>query len=524
MMLSLLFAFQLRATGRTRGLRWLSGGDGDVVVDSVVGRLEVSLRQDCGVKDGDTLLALISGGSDSTALAHLLHLTQASWSPPLRIEVLTFDHQLRPESRADADFVERLCERLGFAYHVRRATWGAEDRPTQARTRAWRRAAAVDVLETITAGEPEAARRHVVLAHHHDDQTETALLRLARGARLTKVFDGMQPRSDPCFVRPLLWASKSELTEWLVERGEGWVEDASNLDPSKYKRNAARLGVVPPLEALAGGGDALRRRLDGLRRQAAAVEAWTCAEADAYEATHLKRGKLGLRGYAAAPEPVRLELLARAAHRGQKGALQLSYALLLDLDDLCRAESKSQSWNRALPGCGAVIRRRHDYLDSVDAAASARRVGGPARADVADVSIDLPDGRWLAEGRRGAPPSKPPAAGGWALALRGVPAGARLEVRFRRDGDRFHPHWRRDSLKLKDFLRAQRVPYDERDETPLLAGGDGALFAVLSHPPHVASQAAAPAAETDEDVLWIHVTPPGLTPATDGDDDEDDDL
>ncbi|KAJ8608518.1 hypothetical protein CTAYLR_005733 [Chrysophaeum taylorii] len=469
---------------------------------SIEGRVEAALREECGVQGGEVLVALVSGGSDSVAMLHALRSVQDRWEPRLEVEVLHFDHGLRAESASDAAFVAALCERLGVSCRVH--AWAGEVAPTQASARAWRRRVAVEAVG--------ARRGRVVLAHHADDQVETAVLRLARGARLEKVFRGMDV-STPPFARPLLAATKDDLVAFLRERGESWVEDASNAEP-KYARNRARLDVVPGLRTLSRGDDALRRRVAALARQSRALEAWINAVADDYERRLTRADGLDIADWGAVPEPARLELLARLVDR--RGG-RAPYAALVDIDGALRTEPTT-TWSRSMPGgvelrrAGARIEARRRDEDRLADRRVARRV--------ADLDILLPDDSWTLRAAR-----RPTATD--AVGIRDVARGARLELRFRRDGDRFHPAWRERPLKLKDFLRGQRVPLVHRDRVPILvltAVEDRVIAVFLAenlthvarpflHPPPSASVATA----DDDDLLWIE--PPFSTHRDENDDD-----
>eukprot|EP00629_Pelagomonadales_sp_RCC1024_P001167 CAMPEP_0119285280 /NCGR_PEP_ID=MMETSP1329-20130426/31894_1 /TAXON_ID=114041 /ORGANISM="Genus nov. species nov., Strain RCC1024" /LENGTH=287 /DNA_ID=CAMNT_0007285987 /DNA_START=116 /DNA_END=975 /DNA_ORIENTATION=- len=252
-----------------------------------------ALRDDCGVRPGDAVVASVSGGCDSTALLHLLARSD------VRLSVVTFDHRQRGAASAgDAAFVEALARRYGLP--CRTETWTG-GKGSQAAFRDWRRAVLADRAREEGA--------HVALGHHADDDAETFLLRLARGARLSKLAAGVAPRQGP-FVRPLLQLAKADLVAYLEAAGEGWREDASNRE-DVYLRNRARLSVAPPLADLCGGEARLRARLASLRAQSRDLAAWVGGEADAF----LARGGagVGVEGYAALPKPVRLEVLDRLA-------------------------------------------------------------------------------------------------------------------------------------------------------------------------------------------------------------------
>ncbi len=120
--------------------------------------------------------------------------------------------------------------------------------------------------EAITA----AGASRVAVAHTRDDQAETVLLRLTRGAG-TAGLGGMAPRRGPV-VRPVLDATRFELQQYLRERGETWREDATNLDRT-IPRNLVRHDVLPRLRTINAQADnALVRAADMLRVDADFLE------------------------------------------------------------------------------------------------------------------------------------------------------------------------------------------------------------------------------------------------------------
>jgi tRNA(Ile)-lysidine synthase TilS/MesJ len=109
----------------------------------------------------------------------------------------------------------------------------------------------------------------VATGHHADDQRDTVLLKLLRGAHLSRLA-GMAPASPP-FVRPLLRCRKTELASLATARGVAWAEDRSNLSAGASRRNAVRLRLVPLLRQLTDG--ALDARLEDAAHQSAALRA-----------------------------------------------------------------------------------------------------------------------------------------------------------------------------------------------------------------------------------------------------------
>jgi tRNA(Ile)-lysidine synthase len=182
------------------------------------------------------LVLAVSGGPDSMALLALA----ADWrqrrggSQPT-ISVATVDHQLRPESTSEAEFVAREATRLGVPHAI--LTWRG-DKPSTGIPDAARRARYALLEEhALSFG---SALTAVVTAHHLDDQAETFAMRLARGAGV----DGLAAMpverslicgSDVTLVRPLLAFPKARLLATAQARKVPFVEDPTNEDLS-YER------------------------------------------------------------------------------------------------------------------------------------------------------------------------------------------------------------------------------------------------------------------------------------------------
>lgn len=185
----------------------------------------------------------LSGGADSTAL--LLACAQR-W--PGQVHAIHVHHGLQ----AAADGFERhciqLCERLRVPLQVQRVD--ARAAPGQSPEDAARRAR-YEAFEAAVrhAGVP-AAIQSMALAQHADDQVETLLLALSRGAGVAGL--AAMPmhwrRAGLDWHRPLLHVPGRAVRDWLRERGEAWVEDPTNTD-ERYTRNRIRARLLPALEA-----------------------------------------------------------------------------------------------------------------------------------------------------------------------------------------------------------------------------------------------------------------------------------
>lgn len=178
----------------------------------------------------------VSGGPDSLAL---LLLTAAA--RPGMVEAATIDHGLREESPAEAAFVADLCEQLGIVHHsVRVSVSRAASLQAQARGARYQALGVWAIEQSLDV---------VATAHHADDQAETLLMRLARGAGLSGLSATRRNRVlEPGvhLVRPLLGWRRSDLAKVIADAGLTAIDDPSNRDP-RHDRSRFR-GLVEQSE------------------------------------------------------------------------------------------------------------------------------------------------------------------------------------------------------------------------------------------------------------------------------------
>lgn len=229
---------------------------------------------------GERLCVALSGGCDSVVLLHALQRLDL----PVALSALHVHHGLSPRADAWVEFCTDLCARLNVPLLVRH----------------------VDVPRDSGSGLEAAARRlrhaafaecgasgvqWVALAHHRDDQAETVLLNLMRGAGVDGAA-GMAPEREHRggatgvrLIRPLLDVPRAALVAYAVEHGLSWIDDESNTDTS-FRRNYLRHEIMPRLAARFPGSDAALARAAthfaegaGLLAELAAVDRLTVAPA-----------------------------------------------------------------------------------------------------------------------------------------------------------------------------------------------------------------------------------------------------
>jgi len=183
------------------------------------------------------LAVAFSGGADSTAL---LVACARRW--PGCVTALHVNHGLQAAASDFERQCEATCASLGVALHVRRvdARHRAGDSPEDAA-----RVARYDAIHEMAAA---AGAKSVALAQHADDQVETLLLALSRGAGLAGIA-GMRAawaRDGVDYTRPMLDVAAGDIRAWLRAQGIPWVEDPSNAD-ERFTRNRIRARLLPAL-------------------------------------------------------------------------------------------------------------------------------------------------------------------------------------------------------------------------------------------------------------------------------------
>ena len=256
---------QPKAPAPARALRY------HVSVPSLAERVLSHIQRQELLTPGDRVGVAVSGGIDSVALLRLL--LELSSELGIVLSVVHFNHKLRgAESDADQEFVAQLAREFDLEFQVdgndvaERARADGVSVETAARElrygffRSLLGEASVDEPQRLKPNSEKtsfrgAALTKIVTGHTLDDQAETVLMRIIRGAGL-RGLGGIHPRLlievddgeiSGEIVRPLLGIRRRELEQYLKDIGQSWREDSSNTD-ERFTRNRVRKLVVPLLE------------------------------------------------------------------------------------------------------------------------------------------------------------------------------------------------------------------------------------------------------------------------------------
>lgn len=442
MILNAFYSIYAVLQGKPVAIFFRSDYNSSVMLESYA-KPRSTLAPDFSAARGKRLLIALSGGADSVALAVLL--AEAREDCALTLYAAHVDHGIRPESAGDAEFCRALCQRLDIPYDCVRL-----DVPRLARESGEGLESAARRLRyaQLRRFRAEVGADLIALAHHMDDQAETVLMHLGRGAG-TGGAGGMRALADDLW-RPLLGCRKSELTAHLRARGFGWREDSTNA-VADNPRNAIRLHVLPELEkCYPRCVPALARYADTARIEDGCLDALT----ENYVA--LGGSRDGFCRWIELEEAPHRAILRRALLKACP--VQLSWEQVNALEALCVT-----SRGKLDIGGGICAERTGHRLYFVR-----KRPPQIAPAPLALNGVTLLPGL----GRMTAAPCEP-------VPIRDDPmrqalnpaalAGAAL--RTRRPGDRIRPLGCGDKL-LSDYFIDRKLDRPLRDATPLVAVGD----------------------------------------------------
>ena len=457
--------------------------------------LQKILEERCQLNRAQPVIVGVSGGADSLTLLNILR------EMAYPVMAAHFNHHLRPESSDDARTVEGIAAKLNVPFIL-----GEGNTPDHAQEHKLSIEEAARELRyrfLFEQAEKHAAQA-VAVAHNADDQVETVLMHLLRGAGLDGL-TGMDYRSLPNpwsatipLVRPLLDIWRAEIDTFCAENNLTPVVDVTNTDTT-YFRNRLRHELIPELETYVPGfrtrlhqtADLLtadRRTLDSLT-----AKIWQ-------ETIHkiegdyiiLQSSIFNLHSLA-----LRRRLIRKAVSYLRPGARDVDYALVQRALDF--AENPTVTAQTDL-GLGLQISIEGDQLIIADWHTELPTDHWPQIIDQCSLSVpgkrDLGNGWFLRteilsdveSAKRAAPENRDPYQAWVDLGALQSP----LTVRPRRPGDRFQPlGMRGKSMKISDFMINQKIPQRARAGWPLVCCSAEVIWVPgyrLAHPCRVSEK------------------------------------
>ncbi len=417
---------------------------------------------------GARVCVAVSGGADSTAL--LCALAEARAEMGLVLSVLHVHHGIRgAEADVDANFVQELAARLEAPCTVVRveAPVHAQRKKISLETAA-RALRYAEFARVLRAGHVDV----VATAHTRDDQAETVLMKLLRGA-WTEGLGGIHPtlvlEDGGPVVRPMLAVRRAEVEAYLRARGQAWREDLSNSDPA-HTRNRVRQELLPVLRQYNPVVEEQLARMAALARD---EEAYWQAEVARLAPMLLLPGRPvrgGGRSVATHPDAAALGLdvqrmlaLSRAMRRRLLRAAAERLGATLDFQH-------TESLQALLEGGHEATGRREQITAELFASRSAR-----------ELQLERVAARssGTERGLEAAPEYMLPVPGRVEAAAFGLVCTATVldaetgalpaaEVRCWRPGDRVTLKHTRGPKKVKEVLERMRVPGEERARWPVV--------------------------------------------------------
>ena len=297
-----------------------------------------TVRERALASSGDHILVACSGGPDSTALLHVLHRLGAELG--ITLCSASIDHGLRPESAAEVEQVAGFASSLAIPFYSSRVAVPREGASIQARARELRYAA----LREIAAAR---GATRIAVGHTQDDQAETVLGRLLRGAGV-RGLGGIEPRRADGVIRPLFDCRRSDVRAYAVDRALPFIDDPSNHQPA-FERVRIRHQVLP---MLATEDPRVVEHLCALSDEAAELDAYLDAQLAALAPAE---GRLvSTESLVELPAPVRIRWLRSWISR--ETALTPSRSHLTDVSRLLTGQGE------VLLGSGWSVRRRNGGL------------------------------------------------------------------------------------------------------------------------------------------------------------------
>lgn len=405
------------------------------------------------IKPGEIIGVACSGGRDSICLLHYLNSIKNELD--CEVVAVNVDHGIRPSSAFDTEFVMKFCKEHGIrAYKFKvEALKVAKDEKLTIEQSA--RKVRYGVFETVM---QRGLVDKIALAHHQNDQAETVLLNIIRGAGLTGA-RGMEPVRDEVYIRPLLETPREEIMSYIDENGLEFVEDETNSD-TEFSRNYIRNIVMP----------ALRKRFKGVDKNIINFSK-ICAQDDEYINSQIDYGTIIETSditkipfaYFYQDQAVVNRILRKVIGRFAKQDIESRHINMV-------REFALEANNGAIINLPFKIKvsKEYDYIV----------VGNIKKRDVTNGEYPFRKGKLKIDGYGTIRTTSSKVKNEQKLHQHVIDAEKLPEQavwRYRKEGDVFSPLGLNGTKKLKEYFIDKKIPQRMRDDIPVLAVGNTIL-------------------------------------------------
>ena len=419
---------------------------------------------------GDRVVVAVSGGADSVALLQVLHAWRERMD--LTLAVAHVEHGLRgSESLDDATFVKQLARQLGFPFFLKRIRLKPLLRERKGESvQAVARERRYAQLQAVAR---EWGGTKIAVGHTQDDQAETVLMSMLRGAGLAGL-SGMPAQRQPYVIRPFLQVSRSEILQYLDDKRREFRVDSSNESP-KYLRNRLRREVIPLLKTFNPGVvSVLSRQADILREEHHYLDEVAKASLESVEVRRTKeRVEWSRPRLLTFSLPIQRRMILLTAGTLCDKSSPLGFEAVDTL--LQHVVHGTSGASGCVAGLEAV--REYDRVTFVKAGRSSRLQRGWSCAWPFPGSILWPVTGQTIEGKITATKTIPSRRNDSVAYLDADRFSHELVVRSWKPGDYFFPYGMGGRRKkLQDFFSDAKIHQAERSTVPLVVAPEGILW------------------------------------------------
>jgi tRNA(Ile)-lysidine synthase len=417
---------------------------------------------------GDRVVVAVSGGPDSVALLHILHALKEVYG--INLHAAHLDHGLRgDESAEDMEFVVSLCEGLSIPLTTASENVAEIAKEGGLSVEAAARKARYAFLEKVLA---ETGSKKIATGHSANDQAETVLINLLRGAGLAGL-SGMKPAMEGGVVRPLIEAKKSEIMAYLEQKSIAYRTDSSNAD-TRFERNRVRSELIPFIEK-----EFNPAIVDSLARTASVfsmVYDFFREEVDKSMRTAVRsqegRVTVNLEVFNPFPEIVKLFTFHSILRALEDDEQVISYDTL---SALLNVAEKSRSGSRIDIGAGIIaLKEFNSIVIGRDLA-----LYEPYEVELnvpGETAIESAGYVYRVEVLKEKPQTADVYRSGESAYFDFDEVALPLVARNWREGDKFVPFGLKGSKKVHDVFIDEKVPISERTMIPLISDADGVIW------------------------------------------------